>query len=357
MAINAYTGLMGSGKSFEVVSSVIVPAVLQGRRVVTNIDGINPEAIYRYCEEVKKTDSSTLGTVVGVTNDDVNKPGFFPDETKPDQASVVQPGDLVAVDECWQFWGNEHKISEEHMRFFRMHRHYTNPTTGVTCDLALMIQDLGTLNRKIRAVIELTTRTVKLKSIGAPTAYRIELYEGNKTTNKAKIDTFVKKYDKAIFPLYKSYAAGSGKEKPIDRRQNVLTNPRLWFLFGGVLVMFILGGYFAYRFFNPPTPPSKVKASASQSGKVAPVSKSPAGGPEGGFSEEWRYSGHFTGNSGAWAVLVDSSGRIRLESPSSFTGTGLAAVGHVDGETVTRYSGSRESILAPSVQQPGAAPK
>lgn len=251
MAINAYTGLMGSGKSFEVVSSVIVPAVLQGRRVVTNIDGINPDAIYNYCEAVKKADTASLGSVVGVTNDDVVKPGFFPDETRPDQPSVVRGGDLVAVDECWQFWGNEHKISDEHMRFFRMHRHYTNEATGVTCDIALMIQDLGTLNRKIRAVIELTTRTIKLKSIGAPTAYRIELFEGNKTTKKAQIDTFVKKYNKAIFPLYKSYAAGSGKEKPIDRRQNILTNPRVWFILAGVVLMFSFGGYFTYRFFNP----------------------------------------------------------------------------------------------------------
>jgi zona occludens toxin len=35
MAINAYTGLMGSGKSYEVVSSVILPAVKSGRRVVS----------------------------------------------------------------------------------------------------------------------------------------------------------------------------------------------------------------------------------------------------------------------------------------------------------------------------------
>ncbi|WP_234267630.1 zonular occludens toxin family protein [Hydrogenophaga sp. NFH-34] len=353
MAINAYTGLMGSGKSFEVVSSVIVPAVLQGRRVVTNIDGINPEAIYRYCEEVKKADCAKLGSVIGVTNEDVTKPGFFPDETKPDQSSVVQPGDLVAIDECWQFWGNEHKISEEHMRFFRMHRHYTDPSSGVTCDLALMIQDLGTLNRKIRAVIELTTRTVKLKSIGAPTAYRIELYEGNKTTNKAKIDTFVKKYDKAIFPLYKSYAGGSGNEKPIDRRQNVLTNPRLWFLGGAVLLMFVVGGYFTYRFFKPPPPPSRGNAAAPAQGAVPKVAKAQPDGPQGGFSEDWRYSGHFTGQSGSWAVVVDSSGRIRLESPSAFTGTGFAAVGQVDGQTVTRYSGSRETFL----EQPGTASK
>lgn len=37
MPINIYTGLMRSGKSYEVVSEVIVPAIRKGRRVVTNV--------------------------------------------------------------------------------------------------------------------------------------------------------------------------------------------------------------------------------------------------------------------------------------------------------------------------------
>ncbi|EPZ1805653.1 zonular occludens toxin domain-containing protein, partial [Escherichia coli] len=41
MPISAYVGSLGSGKSYEVVSSVIVPACASGRRVVTNIYGIN----------------------------------------------------------------------------------------------------------------------------------------------------------------------------------------------------------------------------------------------------------------------------------------------------------------------------
>jgi zona occludens toxin len=45
MPITAYTGLMGSGKSYECVSSVIVPAIKKGRRVVTNVDGIDSDAM------------------------------------------------------------------------------------------------------------------------------------------------------------------------------------------------------------------------------------------------------------------------------------------------------------------------
>ena len=40
MAISAYVGLPGHGKSYEVVKSVIIPAIASGRRVVSNIYGL-----------------------------------------------------------------------------------------------------------------------------------------------------------------------------------------------------------------------------------------------------------------------------------------------------------------------------
>jgi zona occludens toxin len=346
MAINAYIGLMGSGKSFEVVSSVILPAVLAGRRVVTNIDGINPPAIADHLVTVKGAKRDQLGEIVFVTRDQITEPGFFPDELNPEQPSIVQGGDLVCIDECWNFWGTDNKIPDggEHMRFFRMHRHYTHPATAVSCDLALMIQDLGTLNRKIRAVIELTTRTVKLKSLGAPKAYRIELFEGNKTTKLAKIDTFVKLYDKAIFPLYKSYAAGTGTENTIDKRQNILTNPRLWIMAVLVLGLLSAGAFFVYRFFQPTAQKSGSVQPGSQTASASPMPVKPS--ETGDFSSEWRYGGSFTANGGTWAVVMDPFGRVRVESPSVFSGKGIASFGIVDGRKVTAYSGPNPSLGA-----------
>ncbi|APC14207.1 hypothetical protein BLL42_00010 [Pseudomonas frederiksbergensis] len=64
MPINAYTGLMGSGKSFECVVSVIVPAVAKGRRVVTNVDGIDSDAIRAYINEKQGIALEKLGEVV-----------------------------------------------------------------------------------------------------------------------------------------------------------------------------------------------------------------------------------------------------------------------------------------------------
>lgn len=57
MAISAYVGIPGSGKSYEVVASVIIPACIAGRRIVSNIYGLATQSIYDYCVDIKKIDS------------------------------------------------------------------------------------------------------------------------------------------------------------------------------------------------------------------------------------------------------------------------------------------------------------
>ncbi|MGL6044886.1 MAG: zonular occludens toxin domain-containing protein, partial [Vogesella sp.] len=157
MAINAYVGLQGSGKSFEVVSSVILDAVFQGRRVVTNVAGINEDRIHEYLVNKREADAEKLGQIIHVENDRILQPQFFPDEEKPELESVVLGGDLVAIDEAWRFWGTDSgKLTHEHMQFFRMHRHYVHAQTAVACDVVLMTQDITGLHRSVKNVVEFT---------------------------------------------------------------------------------------------------------------------------------------------------------------------------------------------------------
>lgn len=79
MAINNYSGLMGTGKTYEVVSSVIVPAVAAGRRVVSNIAGLNNDAVCEYVARKFQLEADKLGCVVNVNDDQVRAVDFFPD--------------------------------------------------------------------------------------------------------------------------------------------------------------------------------------------------------------------------------------------------------------------------------------
>lgn len=227
MAIIAYTGVMGSGKTYEAVSTAALNALRSGRRVVTNISGFNYEAIRDYLGPLKDGSHLEPDRVLVIPSSRIAQPYFFYDP-EVSHESVVRPGDLVLVDEVWAFWGAGQKLSAEHQKFFRMHRHYTEKGTGTSCDLCIQIQDLSSLHRFIRGVLESTYKFTKMKTLGLSSRYRVEVYEGNKQTRATLVSVAVKKYDPRIFPLYKSYDGAVGKEKTVDDRQNLFRNK--WFV-------------------------------------------------------------------------------------------------------------------------------
>ena len=349
MPINAYTGLMGSGKSYECVSSVIVPAVRAGRRVVTNVDGIDGDAIRAYCQEKFGIEADQLGEVVHCTNDDIGEADFLP-HGRDDVKTFCQPGDMICVDEAWRFWGTDCKLLAEHKVFFREHRHYVDPKTKVSCDLVLMVQDISDLNRALKVVVEVTFRTTKLKTIGLNRSYRVEWWEGYKLTNKGRVGVQNKRYDNDIFPLYSSYSGGKGRELQVDSRQNVLKSPKLWLLAVGVLAMGAVSLYSIVSFFNPkaaedvsPMPVSEGAGSSSTASSKAPgASAIQQVRPVPQYSDSWRIVGTFEIDGDLMIVVAGLDGRTRLEHPSAFQHVGTAAVmtGEVDGKRVSTWSGS-----------------
>lgn len=354
MSINAYCGVMGSGKSYEVVSGPLLDGVAAGRRVVTNIDGIDADRIHEYLHRVRGLDDSRLGQIVHVTTERISQPGFFPIELEGADGTVarvtsglVEPGDLVVVDEAWKLWSQDAgKLSDEHMAFFRMHRHFVHSDTGVACDVVLMIQDISDLHRKVKNVVELSFRMVKLKSLGLSSKYRVEMYEGWKQVAKTRTGTFVRTYKPEIFPLYKSYAGAVGKESRVDKRQNVLANRSLWRLAAGLFVMTVAGLWFGWRFFHPQAASvAKVSSGVAAPAQVRPPT-SEVIAPRRAVSEQWRIVGRFVSGGVAWVLVADATGRLRPASPASFAGSGISLAGELDGDQVTTYSGPAPSVAS-----------
>lgn len=243
----AYTGVMGSGKSYEAVSTAALTAFRAGRRVVTNISGFNFEAIRDYIGALPDGSMLEPEKVVVIHSKRITEPNFFFDpDIKED--SVVMPGDLVLIDEVWAFWGTDTKLLADHQKFFRMHRHYTELATGISCDLVIMIQDLSSLNRFIKGVLESNLKFTKMKTLGLMSRYRVEVYEGNKQRKASLVAVNVKKYNKDIFPLYKSYDAGAGKESVVDGRQNLFHNKLFLFVMFASVVGLIAGSWWFYGY-------------------------------------------------------------------------------------------------------------
>lgn len=339
MSINVYSGLMGSGKSYEVVKSVILPAFSNGRRIVTNIDGIDAQKIRDFLIS-EGNDEASFGQVIHVKNEDLSLPNFFPQEGIDNEiiSGIVLPGDLVCIDEAWRFWGVGEKISENHMQFFRMHRHYTHPTTGISCDIALLIQSVGDLHRSIKAVVEVTYKMTKLKMLGLNRSYRIELYEGASVRYSHRFERFNRRYDKRIFPLYQSYAGNAkGIEKSIDKRGNIFQNPMFWVSTVVVMIVLISSVSYLWELFHPsPIAHKENKLPLQKNDHVAPTVIKPDD-----ESLTFRIGGQVVIDGFAYVAIVDNEGILRLENAHLFVGKNTNIVGQYKGKKISTWTGQR----------------
>jgi len=350
MALTAYVGVMGSGKTYEAVSSVILPALALGRRVVTNINGLSPDLLREFAAQQSGKPLDEIGELVRVKGAEIADADFFPepvdgeeeDEGRSWQAGrFVNPGDLVVIDEAWEWWGAGSKIAPRHHKYFRMHRHGVDADTGIAGDVVLIVQVLSDLHRSVSSVLDFVYSMTKQKSVGLDNFYRVDVYRGYKLFKKNMQSQHDKKYDPKICALYQSYQGGKGREVATDKRQNVFASKKLWVMAALVVIGFAFSLFMTIRFF---TSGSLVKSSALAAPPVAVVAVPPlpVSGPTKAppISETWRLVGRVDFGDRAYVVLANNAGRLRYESPAAVIGNGLAGVAEIDGERVTRFSGN-----------------
>lgn len=369
MPINAYTGLMGSGKSLEVVGYVALPAFEKGRTIVSNIEGLNEEEFRKYLRKahsrkynlavrlifklagkpIPELDETKWGKIIVVSDDEVRKARFFPTDDRKD--AVVSGGDLVIIDEAWKIWGVDKEPLPEHLEFFTKHRHYVNEETKQTCDLAICVQDLGLIHKKLKVLLEQCNKTTKFKFVGAPKKYRVDIYQSYRMTKAHLITNFYRTYDKNIFPLYHSYAGGTGNEQNIDKRINVFRS-------GSFIVPIVVavcgltwGVSYIYGWLNPKPKDAQVsekKDSPQNSdnkkngayGTTSPtVVQNNAASPSVQNPSQARLLGILDLSSKRYAV-IEKDGRERLIHISNCNSRGYEMVCDVDNQKTSFYSGS-----------------
>jgi zona occludens toxin len=252
MALKGYFGSPGSGKTYEVVENVILPAIKQGRRVVTNIAGLDYEAITDYLDS-KGSDREKLGTIFPILLNDTIAGQFavivgdgesaYLDEEK----SIIRGGDMLVLDEVWRVWEDGVKLHPDDRRFLRMHRHLANKETHVTCDVALISQTFTDVHRQVRSLIEERYEMQKHLALGMRNRYRVSIY-----TKGARVphQTLQKKYQSEIHELYKSHSMGkeAGKEVEVDGRGNVFKGA-LFTVFLPLAFVACVAGIFGVRHF------------------------------------------------------------------------------------------------------------
>lgn len=356
MPINAFGGGPGSGKTYGVMEHVILPAVAQGRFILTNIEGLQPDAIYEYvAANAPKGKIICIGHIRTCSRNLPEDDDFFPAEEALDIAmpvpspdrQKVNGGDLVVIDEATRYWETGEKIKPKHRYFFREHRHFSNEC-GHTCDLVVIDPDLSLLHRTLKGKIELASVTRKLKELGVE-RYMVDLFPKCRITRKAQQSRGPYSFQKEIYSLYKSYSHEKAKEQQIDKRQNLLGGAFFKIVLPGSAIALCLGIYLAVNWFQSRTKkPEMVSSSPEKTLPAAdakPASPPKPQAPE--ISDKWRAVGYVIKADGTTFYLDDGERRRVFSNPTAFKVERRTYEMKVGETWVTDYSGPSSRSSSP----------
>lgn len=353
MAIKAYIGLQGHGKTYEVVSVVIYNAIKQGRRVISNIAGLNIAEFHRLIKEENPA-AENLGTIVNVAHEAVLNADFWlTDATIETERNEyqIQRGDLVVLDEIWRFWDGFSNTDNEGkkrpssvMNFCRMHRHMTHKETGISCDLAFISQDVMDFHRSIRGVIEETYRMTQLIAVGMPNRYRVDVFSKTKIVKEPQT-SIQGEYKSKYFALYQSHSLkkeGDAKARQvnIDKRGNILKG-KIFFALGVLVIVAAFAVYILWGFFHP-KPKESDNAQTPVTGST--LQTTPQAAPEvPAVSSSWVIKGHYQKGDGYTLVLENEKGAYRYVSAPMIVFAGLEIRASVDGQVYTNWQAPKSN--------------
>lgn len=268
MTISAYVGLPGAGKSYGVVANAILPALKQGRRVVTNIP-LNRDAVRKVVPG---------GEIVEL---DIERVATQP-ETIDEYCTA---GSVVVIDEVWRLWPagvKSNQVPESFRSLLAEHRHKVD-SKGNAMLIILVTQDLQQISAWARSLIETTFVHTQLGHVGANRKYRVASYRGPVGTMDApdsrRIREMFGTYRKSVYDLYQSHtmreAGGSGaNELAVDKRSNVWRSPAVW---AGVLFAIVAPAWAVTTLYDlvagEDAPAALIASEASHQSAAEPTSR------------------------------------------------------------------------------------
>lgn len=246
MAIEAYVGLPGHGKSYGVVEHVIIPSIMEGRHVVTNIPLEREDLL---------ADFGQVGSEITQLPED-----WF---ERDDMSEFIPHGSVAVLDELWRRWPSGLKANAALLTdkaLLAEHRHRVDDK-GRSMRIVLVTQDLSQLASWVRILVEQTYKMTKLTAIGSSKKYRVDIYLGAPTGQNIPKSKLIRQtfgqYKKSVYKYYSSAtqsATGTvGDESKADKRGNIWRSPFMIFavvgpVIGIPLLLWWLFGYFTSGF-------------------------------------------------------------------------------------------------------------
>lgn len=190
--INILIGPPGAGKSYEAVVYHVLPALLSGRKVITNLplqlDALS-QVVPGYRELVQLIEQTLENP----------KPFGTIDDYGSDWRGEGGIGPLYVIDECHKPLpkGATSRLVEE---WYAEHRHEG-------ADVLLITQGYGKISAPIRDMIQLVYRVRKATALGMAGRYIRKVQDGPRGE---VVNETTRVYDPKHYPLYKSHTKTMG---------------------------------------------------------------------------------------------------------------------------------------------------
>ncbi|MEJ1167386.1 zonular occludens toxin domain-containing protein [Variovorax sp. CCNWLW186] len=359
MAILFYEGLPRSGKSYEAMSTLVIPWLKKGREVVAYIEGLDTdECKQRIAEASGIALEKVKELLFPLTREDMR-----PREVERNGKKVMIDGTWIektrdnalhVFDEAQNWWSNRTKASDELTQFVTEHGH-----RGIT--ILLMGQSLLDVLALWRRRVDQKFIFLKLTALGADKRYRVTIHKGQGNGEFVKVADKLNKYDPKYFGTYKSHVSG-------DTDTDTYTDDRIVFWKGGMVkygavfavACLIFGSWKLWAFFHPPEPVKAKPGSASAARAIPAAPTAPAAPPTAAKPQvEAKAPVDTRSPEERYFADLGTKGRVRLSGLMTFRGKTAGVVEWVDGNTrvlerigidTLQQLGVRVEVIGPAVK-------
>ena len=346
MAIQLFCGLPGSGKSYGVIENILLPALHQNRKILTNIP--------LQLEAIEVDFPFQVGNIKQIGNDEIT----------PEFLMEIPGGTVIIIDECWRWWpagDKTNNIQPLYKEFFSEHRHKVGED-GKTQEIILVTQSPSDICLYLRQRIDKTVISNKNDAAGSKTTYNVGIYQQcpaslEKRHLKGEISSSYGKYKQSVFKYYKSHtkseSALPGLEQTQDKRATIYNSSFFRFLLPAVGLGCIWGAFTVYGFFHKQEQvpePSPTLPTSNLPQKINPPMNVTSPNKE---SKRFRVAGTVY-RDGFLFVLVhvaDQPHMISLQPGQCKLGGLNGPECTIDGELVTSNTGQHTPKSAPSGRQ------
>lgn len=243
--IYAICGTPGSYKSCYAVENFVLPALKAGRKVYTNIEGLNPAYIATYYD-LDPIDVDNNLNILGRVYDDDGSYHEDRDKIRRFYEDLPQNA-LVIIDEAQNYFSSrdfKEGFSSDLIPWLTKHRHLGNDVVWIT-------QNLESVDITFRRNTHLTYALKRAENIGFKNAAFNYIFD-RADTERRHLARKIYRPDPTIFKLYSSYQNDQVVEK--RKSYNVfLRSPFVWMaiIALGWALYVVLSGSFTRNLLHP----------------------------------------------------------------------------------------------------------